>query len=182
MKHRVLAIWITSIFFFVACCSISAALSSLIYNEGNIISLEDTELFTAELSSIEVNEKSIDFKLDFHNHTIFYYDTFTLDEYNHKYAIDNGILVDNINEHDIVTIRTTHHSGPYQYYEIYSLEINSKIYVTFENTLEGNLIYNQDIREKSKIISIISFTVLGVSLIGSGLGLSYIVNLRKKQH
>ena len=46
--------------------------------------------------------------------------------------------------------------------------------------LDENVIHDQILREKARTISIISFSVLEVSLVGAGLGLLYIVKVKRE--
>lgn len=128
-------------------------LISLVPNRLRVVDSDDQTLFTATILEIVENDDSIYIRLDFHDHTVFYSDTFIMDVYNYKYAVAKGFL-DEVKTGDTITIMTNPNNGPYYYYEIFSLKKDDKVYLTVQESNEGLKIENdlEDARSKKIII------------------------------
>ena len=153
----------------IAAVSLLVLLCSMIPNRLLVIDSDDQTIFTATVIEIIENNDSIDIRLDFHDHTVFYSDTFRMDTYNYQYAIEKGFL-DEVDAGDIITIMTNPNNGPYYYYQIFSLEKDDKFYLTIQETNEGLEVEKEAEDAKSKKTIMICAGVFAVSTLISVMG------------
>lgn len=152
---------IASVFFF---------MFSLKPNKLITIDSNDLTTFTATVAEIKYSrDDSIYIRLDFNDHTIFQVDTFRIYSCNYQYAINNGLL-DEVKAGDSITILTNPNSGK-DYYHIYSLEKEDKMYLTIQDTNEG-LEIEKELKD-AKIRTTMITSIVVFVLFGSLTGLLY---------
>lgn len=111
--------------------SVAIPLTLTVVDEAELTSL------TAKIIDIEEDvEGDITIRLDFHDHTEFYYDEFKLISYLNPY-LENSVFYEEVNVGDTITILTDSYNGPCMYYNIYTIEKDGVEYLSVQEANEG---------------------------------------------